>query len=288
MPFDATILGDDFMPMNHKTIQPIAASALKIFDADGKEISGWHHICRGDTGETIRVAPDSYTLVQNDYAVALIEDALNKSKLDTTDGRFGADYSADGARMFAQWILPAHTSKIKDGVEASLRVILFNAYDGSAALQGRVGSLNWACANQAFSGKEYASFKFQHKGKIDLEPAIARLAVAAEKHVVEAVRWERWPTIAVSDMLARKLLTALPKATESTVDSLIHAWLRARDEDPVQGGPNLWCLFNVLTRWATHDQGGRGERAQRNWDRQAQIAEVMEGKTWREVEAAGA
>lgn len=285
MPFDTTILGDDFMPMNHKTIQPIAAQALKVYTAGGDEIPGWHHICRGDTGETIRLAPDSYTLVQNDYAVAMIEDALMRSRLDTTDGRFGCDYSSDGARMFAQWILPAHTAKIKPGVEASLRVILFNAYDGSTALQGRVGSLNWACANQAQSGKEYASFRFQHKGKIDLGPAIERLTIAAEKHVIEAHRWEHWPTVAVSDQTARKVIGAVPKITETQADGLVHAWLRARDDDPVQGGPNLWCLFNVLTRWATHD-GGRGDRAQRNWDRQGQIATLMEGKTWMEVEAA--
>lgn len=288
MPFDTAILGNDFMPMNHKTIQPIGAQALKVFDEKGTEIAGWHHICRGDTGQTIRLAPESYTVIQNDDAIGMVETALLKSKLDLTDARFGVDYSHDGARMFAQWLLPAHTALVRPGVEASLRVIMLNAYDGTTAFQGRVGSFNWACANQAVSGKEYASFRFAHTGKINLEPAIGKLTIAAEQHVEEVRRWEHWPAVAVSDILARKLLTALPKASTAQTDALIHEWLRARDEDPLQGGPNLWCLFNVLTRWATHDQGGRGERAQRNWDRQAQIAEVMEGKTWREVEAAGA
>jgi hypothetical protein len=288
MPFDTAILGDDFMPMNHKTVQPLAASALKIFDATGKEIEGYHHITRGDTGATIRVAPDSYTLVQNDYAVALIEDALIKSRLDTTDARFAADYSSDGARMWAQWILPAHTSKVRQGVEASLRVIFINAYDGSTALHGRVGSFNWACANQAVSGKEYASFRFQHKGEIDLVPAIARLTIAAEQHAIEVTRWERWTGIKVTDKLALKLLATLPKASETTVDALVHAWVKAKDEDPVQGGDNLWCLANVLTNWATRGEGGRGaDKGLRNWERQNHVAALMETKAWQEVEAVG-
>jgi hypothetical protein len=288
MPFDTAILGDDFMPMNHKTVQPIAATALKVFDASGKEIEGYHHICRGDTGATIRVAPDSYALVQNETAIGIIEDSLSRSRLDLTDARFAADYSSDGARMWAQWILPAHTATVRPGVEASLRVILLNSYDGSSALQGRVGSFNWVCANQAVSGKEYASFRYQHSGKIDLVPAIARLTIAAEQHAIEVNRWERWADIKVTDQLARKLLTALPKASETTVDGLVHAWLIARDEDPVQGGDNLWCLANVLTNWATRGDGGRGaERGQRNWDRQAHVAALMETKTWAEVEAVG-
>jgi hypothetical protein len=289
MPFDTAVLGDDFMPMNHKTIQPIGALALKVYDEHGKEIPGYHHICRGDNHETIRVSPESYTVVQNQTAIEMVEESLAKSKLDLTDARFGVDYSHDGARMFAQWLLPAHTALVRPGVEATLRVILLNSYDASTALQGRVGSFNWACANQAVSGKEYASFRFIHSAKaaIDLTPAIGRLTTAAEHHVEQVNRWENWPGVAVSDQLARKLLTALPKATESTVDGLVHAWLKARDEDPLQGGPNLWCLYNVLTNWATHGEGGGENKAFRNWERQRQVADLMEGKVWADAEAHG-
>jgi hypothetical protein len=227
-------------------------------------------------------------VIQNEAAIEMVETALVRSKLDLTDARFGVDYSHDGARMFAQWLLPAHTALVRPGVEASLRVIMLNAYDGTTALQGRVGSFNWACANQAVSGKEYASFRFAHTGKINLEPAIGKLTSAAENHVEEVRRWVNWPTVAVSDQLARKLLTALPKASTSQVDALVHDWLRARDEDPIQGGPNLWCLFNVLTRWATHDDAKGENKAFRNWERHERIAEVIEGKVWKEVEVAGA
>jgi hypothetical protein len=283
MPFDTATLDGDFMPMNHREVQPVGAKALKIFNEAGAEIAGYHHIVRGDTGDTIRVAGDSYTLVQNDFAVGAIETALRQSSLDLTDARVGFDYSHNGARMFAQWILPAHTSLVRPGVEASLRVVLLNSYDGSTPLSARTGSYNWVCANQALSGKEFASFKFRHSGEIDILPAVAKLAHAAEEHAEQVRRWERWPTIPVSDQTARALLTALPKASESVVDSLVHAWLKARDEDPLQGGPNLWCLYNVLTAWASKETAGLIDRAARSWERQERVAALVEGKRWTEL-----
>jgi len=289
MPFDTAILNGDFTPMNHREVQPIGANALRCFDEAGREIPGYHHIVNGETGATIRVAPDTYTVVQNATACDAIENALRLSKLDLTDGRFGVDYSHDGARMFAQWILPAHTALVRPGVEATLRVVLFNSYDGSAALQGRIGAFNWVCANTSVTGKEFASFRFTHSGEIDLIPAVKRLAIAAEEHAEQVKRWETWPAISVSDQQVRAVMTALPKASEAQQDALIHAWLKARDEDPLQGGPNLWCLFNVLTAWASRDpDGGGANKAQRNWDRESRVAQLVEGKVWQEIQTAGA
>lgn len=285
MPFDMAIL-DDFVPMDHKQVQPVSAKALKIYDAEGAEIPGWHHVVHGTTGATLRVCPEGYSLIQNDLAIDTIEAALRASRLDLTDARFGCDYSHDGARMFAQWIMPAHTAKVRQGVEASLRVVLLNAYDGSTSLSCRVGAFNWVCANTSVSGKEFASFKFRHSGKIDLEPAVRRLAQAAEEHVEQVRRWERWPAIAVTDVQARAAVSALPRVTEAMVDGLVHAWLKARDEDPLQGGANLWCLYNVLTAWASRDPTGGANRAFRNWERTEKVAALVESKLWTELATA--
>ena len=285
MPFDTAILDGDFTPMDHRQVQPIGAKALRCFDEKGTEIPGYHHIVRGDTGDTIRVAPASYTLIQNEFAVDTIEHALKRSKLDLTDARFGVDYSHDGARMFAQWILPAHTALVRPGVEASLRVVLLNSYDSSTALHARVGTFNWVCANTSVSGKEFGSFRFTHSGDIDILPAVGKLTTAAEEHVETVRRFARWPEVAVSDQQVRAIMTALPGASEAQQDALIHAWLKARDEDALQGGPNLWCLSQVLTAWATHGEGTGANKAQRNWDRQKRVAQLMESQPWAQIEA---
>lgn len=287
MPFDTATLDGDFVPMDHRQVQPISAKALKCFDENGQEIVGYHHIVRGDTGKTLRVAPDTYTVVQNDMAVDAIESALRKSRLDLTDARFGVDYSHDGGRMFAQWLFPAHTAEVRPGVEATLRVVLLNSYDGSSAVHCRVGAYNWVCANTSVSGKEFGSFRFTHSGEIDLVPAIGKLTLAAEEHVAQVERWKAWPSIPVSDQAVRAVMLSLPQTSETQVDALIHAWLKARDEDELQGGPNLWCLYNVLTAWASSKEmvGDGGNRAQRNWDRQKRVAGVVDGKLWAEMAA---
>lgn len=288
MPFDTTTLDGDFVPMNHRTVQPTPAKALKVFNESGDEIVGYHHIINGETGATLRLCPDTYALVQNDFAIDTIEEALKKSRLDLTDARFGVDYSHDGGRMFAQWLLPAHTALVRPGVEATLRVVLLNSYDGSGALHCRVGAYNWVCANTSVSGKEFGSFRFTHSGKIDLVPAVARLTTAAEEHVEQVRRWERWPSIPVTDQTVRAVLTSIPKVTNGTIDSLVHAWLKARDEDPLQGGPNLWCLFNVMTAWASSKETstqGEPNRAHRNMEREVSVAKVIEGKLWQEIAA---
>jgi Domain of unknown function (DUF932) len=288
MPFDlieSEKLG--FMPMNHTRMQPIAAEARKVFDEKGEEVTGYHRIVRGDTGKTIRVCSDGYTVIQNSFAIETVETALAKSTLDCTDMRYGIDYSHDGARMFAQWMLPAHTAKVKQGVEATLRLILLNSYDGSTALHCRSGSFNWACANQSVSGKEFESFRFTHTGEIDLPAAVAKLTLAAEDHVEQAKRWELWPLIDITDEQACGVLCTLPHASDTQIDALVHAWLKARDDrDSVQSGSNLWALYNVLTAWATYDspegRGGR-QRAQKQFDRQKRVAQVIDGKLWTEL-----
>lgn len=286
MPFDTATLGNDFVPMNHREVQPLPALVRRVFDEDGTLIEGFHHIVSGVSGKTIRVAPETYTIVQNDVAVNTIETALRNSRLDLTDARFGVDYSHDGARMFAQWVLPAHTALVRPGVEATLRLVLLNSYDGTSAVHCRTGAYNWVCANTSVSGKEFASFKFNHSGEIDLTPAVAKLTLAAEQHVEQVRRWEQWPSIEINDQTMRAVIATMPKATESQIDSLIHAYLRARDEDELQGGANLWCLFNVLTAWASRDNTGRdSNRAFRDWGRQKDVAAVVEGKLWQEIAA---
>jgi len=82
-------------------------------------------------------------------------------------------------------------------------------------------------------------------------------------------------------------MASIPKASESQIDALIHAYLKARDEDEFQGGANLWCLFNVLTAWASEkDVSARSaNRAYRNWGRQKDVGSVVESKLWQELAA---
>lgn len=287
MPFDNLPYADlmeqhGFIPSDHAAPKFFPVTARRLFDEQGHELPGYKRIVREDTGDTLHVATDAYKIVTNEEAFGAFELALRESTLDLTDMRIGTDYSNQGARCFRQYLLPAHRVQVKAGVEIALRLIMMNSYDGSLAFRGQSGFYNFVCANTSVMGNDLASFRMTHTNSIDVPKAIAGLTKAAEQHDLESRRMKAWPQIGVSDSQARGVFEAMPQATDTLVDHLVHRWLKARDEDQHQGGANAWCLYNVLTAWSTHGeiktQGGRG---QIKHDRETRVRKLLEHKTWK-------
>jgi hypothetical protein len=291
MPFDGPYADKmteyGFIPADHKAPQFFKVEARKMYDETGEEIEGYRRIVNSDLKKTLHFCTDAYSLVTNEEAFGQFELALAKSSLDLTDMQVATDYSAFGARCFRQYMLPAHIVQVKDGVDVALRIIMMNSYDGSMKFRGCSGAYNFVCANTSIFGTDYGKFEFSHRGKVEVSKAIAGLVTAAEEHVGVVQHWKRWPNIAVTDQQAIKAAQSLPKATKSRSDGLIHDWLDARDDRGPQGGPNLWALYNVFTAWASHDfneiEGGKGDA---RFERERQVAELVNGKVWKELEAA--
>jgi hypothetical protein len=276
-----------FIPADHAAPKFFPVKARRLFDEAGHELPGYLRIVREDTGDTLHVATDSYKVVTNEEAFGAFEDALKASTLDLTDMRIGTDYAANGARCFRQYLLPAHRVEVKNGIEVALRLIMMNSYDGSLKFRGQCGAYNFVCANTSVSGTDYAQFSMRHSGGIDVKQAIAGLTKAAEEHLETTRRWRAWPRIPVSDQQALEVCKAMPLATPGLVDHLVHSWLRARDEGGPQSGANLWCLWNVLTAWATHgDLHVRGGTGQAKFDRERRVARLTESKPWQALAGA--
>jgi len=287
MPFDAyedQMEQFGFIPANHAKPKFFPVKARRLFDETGHELPGWMRIVRDDTGKTLHVATDSYKIVTNEEAFGAFEDAIAKSTLDRKGLRIGTDYSREGARCFRQYLFPAHRVEVKQGVTVALRLLMFNSYDGSLRFGGRCGAYNFVCANTSISGKDYGQFSARHTAGIDIAKAIAGLTKAAEEHIETTRRWAAWPQIAITDQQAMAVCRDIPEPTNSLVDGLVHAWLRARDEDGPQSGSNAWTLFNVLTAWASHTAMGEGrDRGQARYERERRVATLIEGKVWREI-----
>jgi hypothetical protein len=271
-----------FIPANHEAPKFFDVECRKIYDERGEELGGYKRVCRLYEGSavTLHVASDGYKLITNEEAFGGFEDALRSSSLDLTDMHIGTDYSDCGARVFRQYLLPAHMVEVKPGVEVALRLLMFNSYNGSVGFSGQCGAFNFVCANTSISGNNIKSFKFRHSGNVDVRAAIGGLVEAAEEHVRTTRLWKSWPGIQLSDLQARDLIEALPMATKSLVDHLVHRWVLARHTDERQGGPNLWCLFNVLTSWATHGEVREDGTAKVRFDREARVAKLTESKDW--------
>lgn len=273
-----------FIPANHAAPVFFPVEALKLYDERGEVLPDYKRIVRMDTGKTLNVTTDSYTVVTNEEAFGAFEVELRNSKLDLAGMRIGTDYARDGARVFRQYLLPAHQVEVKPGVAVALRLIMMNSYDGSMRFQGRAGAYNFVCANTSIAGTDIAGFKVKHTGEIDLSKAIGSLVAAAEAHVIETGTWKAWPHIKITDLGARALIQALPGGSRTLVDHLVHRYLVARDTDEKQGGNNVWCLFNVLTAWATHGEvDAKGGSAQIKADREASVRKLTELPMWKQT-----
>lgn len=295
MPFDGAykdqMAQHGFIPANHQ--QPVFhnVEVRKLYDEKGEELPGWQRVVNVDLGKTLHVATDAYRLVPNEVAYGAFEDALKRSRLDLTDMQIGTDMPALGARCFRQYVLPAHTVRVKPGVDVALRFIMLNSYDGTTSFRGMSGAYNFVCANTSIVGRDYARFALRHTGEPDVENAILGLVKAAEEHVEVSNKWSLWPQIRLTDQQAITAIKALPNSgggasPKSVVDHLVHAYVDARDSDGPQSGPNLWCLYNVLTAWSTHGQTEEALGMATQLDRERRIATLVDGKAWKVLEAA--
>jgi hypothetical protein len=282
LPYAEQLTRHGFVAANHQRPVFFPVSARKVFDERGDELPGWLRIARDDTGATLHLASDGYKVITNEECFGAFENAIAHSRLDSADMQIGTDFSHGGARVFRQYLFPRHMVEVKPGVEVALRIIMLNSYDGTMAFRGTAGAFNFVCANTAILGREVAGFRIRHSGAVDVTKGIESLVDAAEAFVDETARWKAWPRISVTDQQALDVFHALPQSTDSLVGDLSLRWLRARDGDAVQGGANAWCLYNVLTAWATHDKTRSADTfAATRYEREVRVRKVIDGKAWK-------
>lgn len=302
MPLDALPYADlqerlGFIPANHREAQLFAAETRPVYDERGQEVADFRRIVRTDNDKTLEVVGANYAFVDHRTLFEQFESAIAKSGLDASGMVIGTDYANEGRRVFRQYVFPAHSFSVKEGVPLAFRMIMQNSLDGSSKVSGRAGFFSFVCANGAIIGTNVGAFALRHQGEIDLRAAIAELVAGADYHITQQDRLREWPRIGVTDRKALDLINSMTKASKAQKDHLVHAYNWARLDDGPQGGANLWALSAVLTAWATHGddaQGGMaGPEARRTSlppsvraIREEQVAEVFECEEWRELEAA--
>jgi len=266
-----------FVPMNHEKPLWFPVETQPIYDARGKIIPGHQAVVRGDSGDTLAVHTDKYSLVPYQQHFEIFERAIEQSSLDSTDMQVGSDMSDNGAKIFRQYVLPAHTMMLDTASQKrpiALRLYMFDSYDGSTAWQGRAGFFDFCCANAAIYGTETASFRFKHLGEMieKIEHAAAMLTRASETFIEQFPRLQKWPNIHLDTAHFSELIDALPQSNERLIDNLTAEYGRS------QYG-TLWDAHQLLTSWSTH-----GIPARTQADRQKRVAALVESSAWRHCE----
>jgi hypothetical protein len=263
-----------FIPMNHEAPQFFDVGCDAVYDECGKAVPNYKRVVRRDTGDTLAIHTDSYSLVPYEQHFSMFEEAIRKSGLPIGGMRVGTDMSDNGARIFRQYLLPAVTHEV-EGQKLALRIVMFDSYNGTAAFTGRTGFFNFACANQSFFGRSLLDVKFKHTGDLHgrVEAAANSLTNSAVQFLEEAKRLEMWPKVGMTPLIATRLLQALPQGNRRLTDELTAKFSR-------ENGETLWDFYNLLTSWATH-----GVNAKTSNDRNKRVLDLVEGRDWRDVEA---
>lgn len=270
-----------FIPANH--VAPIEFEVLLngIYDRQGRKIPGHKAVVRSDTGDTLAVHSDKYSLVPYQVHFDAFEKAIAKSGLDTTNLRIGTDLTNNGARIFRQYLFPDHMVEVDSGRHGmrpvAMRIVMFDSYDGSSKFRGMTGAFDFVCANQSVSGKEIDSIGFKHVGEMadKIDAAAEQLSGSAQRFIEEMGRLRVWPRIDLKNVEFSELVDAMPQSNKTLVDYLTAEYARF-------DGKNLWDGYNLLTRWATHELPPK-TRA----DRQKRVGELLEGELWHGLEKVG-
>ena len=267
-----------FIPSNHTAPVFFTVSLENIYDKTNKQIPGYKAVIRGDTGDTLKVHTDAYSLVLYEESFGAFEQAIEKSGLDTTDMRIGTDVMNGGGKIFRQYLFPNIKERIANS-DIALTISVFDSYDGTTAFIGRSGHFNFRCANMGFAGRAALEMKVKHSGVETIKRQLAAIELivqAAERYVVEAKRMREWPNIQVPVDNCRNILKAIPQSTDQLCDTLLASYAVEKEH-------NLWSLYNCLTAWSTHTPTGKRKMA---IDRQKRVLDLVEGKEWKHLENA--
>jgi hypothetical protein len=269
-----------FIPANHETPNFFPVSLVDIQTPDGVAVPGWKAVQRQDTLDVLAVHSDGYKLVSHEAVTAAFDEAVGT--LDTTDMQVCSDLTHNGGRLFRQYILPAYQIEAAPGDVASLRIIAFNSYDGSAAINFRAGTYRFVCANTSIIGTDIAAVRKRHTANLVVEDIALGMTEACRVYTQQMQRMRDWSHIPVGAAQAMAVFKDLPGSNDTLVGSLVSAYLLEADT----GHDDLWSLYNVLTAWASHSQPQNRNAFASRIAREERVAKLIEGTVWRRLEDA--
>jgi hypothetical protein len=281
LPYAEKIAEHGFVPANHHEPQFFEVGCERVFwnnsDADGGDDRYWQRVFNRETGNTIEVHSSRYALVPYEESVAAVQEAMRSNNVDTTDMQVSMDMTPNGGRLFYQAILPAYT-RLEGDRAISLRVIMFDSYDGSCAFTIRGGLYKFVCANQAiipYSGGEYSHIRARHTTNIGerIPEIIDTLLGAIVDYEGQMERRAYWDDIQLGPDQTYNLLKTM-KVSKSVRDHIYQEYVQ-------DGSWTFAGLDDVLTSWATHYEQ---PNVRTSIDRQNVVSFLESSEAWRKHE----
>lgn len=244
--------------------QPVIAVPLtQAFPALGevKEFKSKVCLFNHDRSRVYDVVSNRYKVIEHTKAVDLVTNSL--------ETYFGKPCKADvrsllgGSRILATFKLPGLSIKLAKNDINEIQIVLRNSYDRSWVFSAVLGAYRLVCSNGMMIGEEFGSLRARHTG-LDQElllPVLDNMikAVPRLKNV-----WTEWADTHIEFDVAQALLEGRfpPKYLDSILDEDLYPMSK-------------WELYNMLTRFATHDT----KTIQRRSEFANRIASIFYGNT---------
>jgi hypothetical protein len=220
------------------TLKPLFRSSLGSF----QEVPHRLAVVREDTGDTLAVVSDRYTLVPHDRILDLVQEAI--APLDVGPVPRGVYVDRKGARMQAIFKFPALAQPVRQQDDICPCLKVRNTYDGTSRIAVHIGAFRFVCTNLAVGGGGVfaGGFMSVHAGAIRLEDVGAQLASYLKDFDAIVALYRSWAETPVSHEAVQAVLEILPTRAGESISVEI-----AR-----KGVSTIFEAYNAATYYATH------------------------------------
>jgi len=199
-------------------------------------------IVRADTGRTLSVVSDRYTLVPHQHVLDVVEEAIKP--LDLGPVPRGIYVDRQGARMRALFKFPALAQPVLSGDDICPCLKIQNTYDGTSRIAIHIGAFRFVCTNLAVGGGGVFAGGFMsiHAGEIPLEKFTEQASkyLGGFDQIVETYRlWAgEWLDAEAMDVILEG----------------ISSWHRKQIRQVFASHrPTAYDVYNAATFYATHE-----------------------------------
>jgi len=207
---------------------------------DGVIIPNHKAIIREDTGNVLSVMGKDYAVVRHSDVIDQFEKALpseiQNRKVSLCKG---------GAVLFAKYETPKIDDiEVKKGDIVKFGIEIFNSYDGSLPVGFVFTALRLVCTNGMVIPKSIARISVRHRGNPELTNIRESFTKRIPLYLKMAQNWREWTQVTPdNNRVIDFFKTSFGKRYEKTFANLYNS-----SEDKT-----LWGLYNVLTKYCTHD-----------------------------------
>jgi hypothetical protein len=267
----------------------------------GIQVPGKKVIVAAETGQPIAVVGEKYKTVTNEEVFTSFVDILGRSDLNLDGAKVETEFSHEGARTFAQLILPAHQIQIGENDPTALRIIAKNSYDGSTAFSVQAGGYRFVCSNGQVMGDNISYFKSKHVPSLDVKLAGKHISRVLDSFEQSREWFEKLRVAKVTDSQAYDALAHASRNTEAkrlglpsnkddmprAMKALFESWVTHKTTMGTTG----WALYNTLTHFSTHwdvDKKSHENAAAAKFRREERVRETLVSPTFKKTLALAA